>query len=379
MEAATELVTREVRRKKAQKAATLQKAIQLATEIEAPTSSLVRADVATDAHQVVRAAEDLQELVTSYAENLLVATSEETTREVQEDKAAGSEAAASEAVTGIPDSPHSNSVIVVESDSTPSSSSHSISSSLSFDLDDVPLGQIYSTIHKGLSPTTKLHKEPSQTTPFKLMIPSVDGWICNLSKMRNRVCEKLPLNHPLQPQIIPPLNMAPPKMNVATTSSSQPPSTNQTQDTSVLDNLVSHYSGELPKARPNLPKASEVTSMEVTLESPPHQEPNLHMASSITLTPNSTNIQSSSNLDIVPTAPPKPTKIPSPPTIFLDSTLLMDVCENIAQELKKLIQARNDLIHKDSYEKQWSRLKERIDYIMYALQTTCCDAQDLAQ
>jgi hypothetical protein len=64
-------------------------------------------------------------------------------------------------------------------------------------------------------------------------------------------------------------------------------------------------------------------------------------------TPNSTNNQpSSSHIAIVPTTPPKPTKIPSQPTIFLDYALLQDVCEDIGQKLIKLIQARNDLVHK---------------------------------
>jgi hypothetical protein len=97
-------------------------------------------------------------------------------------------------------------------------------------------------------------------------------------------------------------------------------------------------------------------------------------------TSNSINNQpSSSQLAIQPVAPTKPTKIPSPPTVFLDSTLLTNVCEKIFQELNKLIQARNDLVHKDSYEKQWSRLKERVYYILTALQRTCSDAQDIAQ
>jgi hypothetical protein len=106
-----------------------------------------------------------------------------------------------------------------------------------------------------------------------------------------------------------------------------------------------------------------------------HDQP----SSSNTQSTNSTNSQpSSSNFAIVPTTPPKPTKIPSQPTIFLDSTLLQNVCENIGQELVKLIPARNDLVHKESYEKRWNRLKERVDYTMSALQTTCTDAQDLA-
>jgi hypothetical protein len=37
------------------------------------------------------------------------------------------------------------------------------------------------------------------------------------------------------------------------------------------------------------------------------------------------------------------------------------------------------MIHKDIYEKQWQRLKERVDYILTALQRTCIDAQDMAQ
>jgi len=37
---------------------------------------------------------------------------------------------------------------------------------------------------------------------------------------------------------------------------------------------------------------------------------------------------SSSNLAIKPCAPAR-TKVPSPPTLFLDSTILADVCENV--------------------------------------------------
>jgi hypothetical protein len=55
------------------------------------------------------------------------------------------------------------------------------------------------------------------------------------------------------------------------------------------------------------------------------------------------------------------------------------MCENIGQELISLIQARNDLIHKDSYEKFWKRLKERVDFVMSELQRTCMDDQDSTQ
>jgi len=55
------------------------------------------------------------------------------------------------------------------------------------------------------------------------------------------------------------------------------------------------------------------------------------------------------------------------------------VCENIFQELNNLIQARNNLTHEDSYEKQWKRLQERVIFVLTELQRTCFDAQDNAQ
>jgi hypothetical protein len=54
------------------------------------------------------------------------------------------------------------------------------------------------------------------------------------------------------------------------------------------------------------------------------------------------------------------------------------VCENISQELIKLIQGRNNHTHKESYEKQWRRLKEIVDFVLSELQRTCLDEQDSA-
>ena len=62
-------------------------------------------------------------------------------------------------------------------------------------------------------------------------------------------------------------------------SSSQPHSTIQIEDNTVLDNLVSHCSGELPENSLNLQKASKVASMEVTSESPQQQQPEQQMTS----------------------------------------------------------------------------------------------------
>jgi len=65
--------------------------------------------------------------------------------------------------------------------------------------------------------------------------------------------------------------------------------------------------------------------------------------------------------------------------MYLDSSLLADVCDNIFQELNKLIQTRHDLIHENSYEQSWKMLKERTDNVLNDLQRTCIDDQDTAQ
>jgi len=65
--------------------------------------------------------------------------------------------------------------------------------------------------------------------------------------------------------------------------------------------------------------------------------------------------------------------------MYLDSSLLADVCENIFQELNKLIQTRHDLIHEHNYEQSWKRLKERTENVLNALQRTCIDDQNIAQ
>ena len=138
----------------------------------------------------------------------------------------------------------------------------------------------------------------------------------------------------------------------------------------MLENLVSHYSGELPEVETELQKASEVASDEVASENPQQQTPEPQTASTTTQiipdhieslscteqvsetevtgmevemsnssftyvsndisetnTPNiptnipTNNKPSTSNLVIQPNAPPRTTKVPSPPTMYLDSSL----------------------------------------------------------
>jgi hypothetical protein len=92
-----------------------------------------------------------------------------------------------------------------------------------------------------------------------------------------------------------------------------------------------------------------------------------------------TNGQSPSDLAIVPTAPPKPSRQPSPPTIFLDSQVLQDVWEDIASEVLRLIAGRNDLGHTIDYQKQWRRIKERVINLISALHDSCIEAQEQAK
>jgi len=81
--------------------------------------------------------------------------------------------------------------------------------------------------------------------------------------------------------------------------------------------------------------------------------------------PSTIDLPSSSSQAIQTCAPARSTNVPSPPTMFLDSTILADVCENI--------------FHEESYEKQWMRLRERVDFVLTELQRSSFDAQDIAQ
>ncbi|RHN51788.1 hypothetical protein MtrunA17_Chr6g0472821 [Medicago truncatula] len=152
--AATDLVIRELEKKKAEDVAALTKIRELAKGIEVPISSIAREDVGT-------------------------------TEEVQEDDDASSGAAAPEADKGNSDSPHHSNVIVVESSSTTSSQSTSLTSSS--DMDDVPLNKIYENLHKALSPSpsTKLHKEPAHEE-FVHVYPQILKSIGEMSEMRNK-------------------------------------------------------------------------------------------------------------------------------------------------------------------------------------------------
>jgi len=269
IEAATNLVTREVKRKKAAKEATLQKAKEIAHEIGAPTEQLLKESTIEAAQMGIELTKELQQLV--------VADEREAGENGQKEEAATSEADASEGTQGNTDSLHTINVIEIESSSA--SPSYSTSTSDSFDLDDVPLKKIYTSINKSLSPSTKLKKKPSDET-YEPLYPSILERIGEMSQMRIDVCARLPADHPLQPPVIKPFNFVPAdaevigeqvgleSVNINESSSSHPKSPTQSSEPSVIENLVNQYSGELPGVESNQEKASRVPSDEVTLESP---------------------------------------------------------------------------------------------------------------
>jgi len=73
---ATDLVTRELKKKKAVEESTVHKALELAKQIEVPASSIARENVCADAQEVIKAAEVVQELIATEAEGLEMVTAE---------------------------------------------------------------------------------------------------------------------------------------------------------------------------------------------------------------------------------------------------------------------------------------------------------------
>jgi len=163
IEAATNLVTREIRRKKVVEEATLQKANELAQEIGVPAEQLLKESTVEAAQLGIELIKNLQQLV--MAGDMMDAE-----RVLKE--AACSEVDASEATRGNTDSLNTANVIEKESSST--STSHSTSVSTSSDIDNIPLNRVYANLHKtvSLSPSTKQQKK-SDDDAYVPMYPSV--------------------------------------------------------------------------------------------------------------------------------------------------------------------------------------------------------------
>jgi len=161
-EEATELVTREVRRKRTNDEA-VERAMELASQIIVPASNLLKEDALLAASQVVEAAAVIQDLAASEAEVLGFVEDAETKEEIGGTLGA---VETSEPHVSMSDALTSN-VEIVElgsssetlTNSPDSSSSSSILSSS--DEDDVPLSKMYSFINKTPSTSTKTSQKPN--------------------------------------------------------------------------------------------------------------------------------------------------------------------------------------------------------------------------
>jgi len=280
-------VTREVRRKKINDEV-VERVVELASQITVPASSLVKEDAAQAAHKVIEVAAVIQELATSKAEVLGIVEA----AEAKEGNAGTSEAAeTSDAQEGMTDALNSN-IDVVELGSSSDTQTNSPSSSSSSyilsssDEDDVPLSKMYSSINKTPSKTKTSQKHDDT---FEPMFPSVQDRMIDMQQRRIDACKYLPADHPLQPLVIEAIQFIPAAAeggddpvgtDLASESnlSSKPNSPiNQnldTTETSILSNLESHYSGELPEYVSNQQTASDIASDEVLTEIPQHQPPN---------------------------------------------------------------------------------------------------------
>jgi hypothetical protein len=266
---------------------------------------------------------------------------------------------------------------VIHEISDPSSSTSSSSDSD----DDKPLDQRYPKLLKRHPTSTKTYKKLSQSIPFEPMFSTIHRKISELLEPKS---SKLPHNHPNQPQYIPPLNMILPdnvdiesdlqkasevaSMEVASESPHHHQPQNQQFDpqittdpiaspehvstsehvsvpeTAVLEHIVPEQPVPEPTQSSTIPLHVQVvkitrfdgvsitTDMDIDSEDDQDDPQSSNMVINTvpdqpsTSNPETTNGQSSSNLAIVPTVSPKPSRKPSLPTRFLDSHVLQGVC-----------------------------------------------------
>jgi hypothetical protein len=85
------------------------------------------------------------------------------------------------------------------------------------------------------------------------------------------------------------------------------------------------------------------------------------------------DIPSSSN-QVIPQ--PITANVSPPPTLLLDYVILKEVCENIFEDLYKLVKARNNFVHLENYEEKWTALREIVDTVMCELQKLSLEAHN---
>jgi len=262
-EEATYLVTREVKSRK-ETDVVVKKTLQLAKDIKITAEVLTKESTVEAAQLGLELTENLQQMIE--AEGVL-----KTTEDAQEEVVC-SEAVASEAPKGNTNShTAADEIILVESSTSfetrTNSASLSSSSSTSSDPDDIPLSKVYTTLNKALSPSpsTKTSKKPDYDT-FVPLYPSIEERLIGLQQRRIDACIHLPADHPLQPHMIEPIQSLPAdaegaddhtgsdiaNIDVSSSKDNSPTQTTiETSESSIIQNLVDHYSGELPEYESN--------------------------------------------------------------------------------------------------------------------------------
>jgi len=112
---------------------------------------------------------------------------------------------------------------------------------------------------------------------------------------------------------------------------------------------------------------------------PQHDQPSEPSIQMVVTENTATDLPSSSTQALQTCTPIQTKNISSPPTMFLDSIILADVCESLFMELNKVVKARNNLVHEEDYVQEWRRLRERVDFVMSELQKSSLEAHSNAK
>ena len=168
--------------------------------------------------------------------------------------------------------------------------------------------------------------------------------------------------------VVEPISVAKPVNSLEATTDSSIEPTFETQPTNISTSVSHTY----VESRTSLDWTT-LCSMVFDVEMPDvNDDSNLSTSSQQTIDiPSSSTIQPT--LDQVVSS--QTTNVSSPPINLLDSIILKEVCENIFEDMNKLVKAKNNPIHTVSYEDKWIALRERIDTVMCELQKQSIEAQ----
>jgi len=157
------------------------------------------------------------------------------------------------------------------------------------------LSKVYSSLNKTLSPSTSTKTTQKPDDIFVPTYPSVEERLISMQQRKIDACKHLPTDHPLQPPVIEPIEFIPAAVEgesdhvgtdlASETIVSSKPNSQTTQnidipESSIISNLESHYSCELPKYVSNSQIASDIASDEVMTECPPQHTPDSDMTTS---------------------------------------------------------------------------------------------------